>query len=262
MVFAGDHEGEVPLATASGGGLTVEQAMTNGPDPLYNPYSSMGNQWNGGWRLFYRNNVFPIGTMTRQGYVGSPKNLWCADFARELWLRDYRSGRRVVNGRVFFYDFQENRDIWQRYTSGLPSFGGTWHAFSGISHFFMNFELRRRPSERYPDRFHPQRKMDLTLAWIANNWDNDDHNTPYGNASPILISCATASQGHIDDGVGYGHDRKGVNAVFFDGSARWIPLEEIQRRSSHSNPFQNHDPYYAHSPMHKWARKHATLLPP
>ncbi len=69
----------------------------------------------------------------------------------------------------------------------------------------------------------------FTLSAIARHW-NDTQMTPYGNVSPMLISCADydnvfANRGHFTStpDQGWSHGHRGVNGVFYDGSARWIP---------------------------------------
>ncbi|MBS3763539.1 MAG: hypothetical protein KGZ25_09590, partial [Planctomycetes bacterium] len=83
---------------------------------------------------------------------------------------------------------------------------------------------------------------------------------PYGNVSPMLMSCAqygTAfSNGlHWSDKVdqGWSHNLRGVNGVFFDGSARWIGETEYPYDSP--DGWKNTRFYEAHEPMQKWARK-------
>jgi hypothetical protein len=175
--------------------------------------------------------------------VESPSQFFCPAFERSDPTLLVVPRYSVTVGRVMF-DKPEWRHNWKELSDGDQDMG-QYRYKAGIVHYFRNFN---RDNEQV---------RNLSVSYIAATYR--DTGSVYGNTSPLMISCA--DYGRPD--AGYSHDRRGVNAVFIDGSARWIPYEEVFAYTSGSHPYcLKNSNRHVHTPMPKWARKFATIAPP
>jgi hypothetical protein len=120
--------------------------------------------------------------------------------------------------------------------------------------------------EDHPDSNYT-RNGEIRFADLAEHWgdvgrnDDDRHTT-----SPFWLACAETKHhmhigpAHWMDGYGKCHARdqysQGVNALAYDGSGRWVSLEERSQPDGDLS-FRNNDISWPKEPFWKWARKYA-----
>jgi prepilin-type N-terminal cleavage/methylation domain-containing protein len=236
---------------------------------------------------FYSHQYSPLGTLVTTGYVEKPQVMWCPGM-----VRPERAWRPGIGLDRLYYDMPAKLAKWKagqdvpwpwwsifaanainpnRWESIVSTGIMPSNMYSGIALYQVGFwdgdeDGSIGPSghltqhAQWPDTHYA---YEMRLFDIAEHWD-DAQMSPYGNVSPMLVSCADygdefCNGPHFTDEYWQGkpHWRKGVNGAFYDGSARWISAEERG-----STNFKNVNECSAHEPMQKWARKHLTLLPP
>ncbi len=217
------------------------------------------------------NYLFPSGTLALKGYVQDPRNFFCPTFTRTATADNLWDAPSSTN------------TLWRTVTTGqypVP----TWSAVTGYTeHFFayatgteMDAGLgtySKVGSTRldYVEQFWNRRPSWGTQQSAARGW-----------YSPVFYTCGNYNKGGLGrpavDITGNCHVssqggsiiREGVNAVFFDGSSRWISREETFRLGG-NNPSAwdvgaPADWLTFHYPLngsgHRWMRMYATLVKP
>ena len=229
----------------------------------------------------------PLGTLVKAGYVDNAEQMFCRGFdrAKPDWRPGFYVDRHYYDKTATLQTWKDNEDVpwsWigdffgdsirpQRWTE-MRNGNVPGDTFSGITMYMIGFwdtdgdgvitpgssisTYREYPDKHYGD--------EMRLADMARHWD-DSQTTPYGNVSPMVVSCADYGDMFLN-GIHYSdddwwqgksHRREGINGAFFDGSGRWISAEERG-----DNDFFNTYEYDAHNAGQKWARKHLTLTPP
>lgn len=179
--------------------------------------------------------VFPLGTLIRFGYVGSPDVLYCPSLTR-------LGGSSLLPAA--FDDpanlgFKLDRDPvnWRSMTGGGTSISSTqYRTYLGITQYFWTYFSGSQEinglgniSSTYASRNR------ITLDWIASNWTVKRPNIH--EISPILISCAqysfynnsvAAGDASVLAKYGISHQGLGLNGVYYDGSSRWISVGEVR----------------------------------
>ncbi len=154
----------------------------------------------------------PIGTMALYSYVSAPETLFCPSFDR-------------AGDDDYLWD-EDTRDRWESLIEQGHPGGKRKTMNAGITHYLWT------GSGGWPNR--DNHIKNLTVSKIAQMYTTD-------RVSPLIFSCAqianpnhvafdrpeeirtTDYRSHND----YGNDtQRGVNGVFYDGSARWIDVEE------------------------------------
>ncbi len=172
-------------------------------------------------------------------------------------------------------------DMWAHMKNGNPP----RHGKTGISFYFQAYWDANRDGDLDAsyrsgvDHFSPG---ELTLSMIAKHWDDSIppvdtealpfNFQPWGHATaPVLITCVNARSGHHDGNAGgppdgwvgvtyFSHGFRGVNGVFYDGSARWV--SEAERGGTGMGCFENGEFFEHVSHMQEWARDTMTLTAP
>ena len=138
----------------------------------------------------------PLAILAPLGYVREPQLYFCPDFLRT---------DAVAAGSI-----DRNAAAWAQmcdYSTPMP--GGTL----GISHYFY---IGGGPYE--------------SVALSGPNLSTLTSFARYYNtsrASPMIVSCANRRSGAYTYPYMRSHALEGLNGVFFDGSARWIGVAEI-----------------------------------
>lgn len=168
---------------------------------------------------------FPQGTLAFKGYIADPRIFFCPTFLRTTAV-EYNWDRPGT----------ANTALWLAMTRGQSL--TTWGANSGYAEHFYAYadNAEMDPPSSYTHRGAHR------IDYVANYWNRRppwatrNPNSSRGWYSPALFTCAMSNKGgggrpdiakqgnsHVDDtGV-----RSGFNAVFFDGSARWISRQEV-----------------------------------
>jgi prepilin-type N-terminal cleavage/methylation domain-containing protein len=210
--------------------------------------SHLGYVWNngtiGGGQNWYKSNqsqnkarVSPTGSMVILKYLTDPSRLYCPDQFPDLdW--DPQTGYCGEfldlddTGRVKWNDFTGPNHTWSYSNSACqPKIG--------YGHFFYVFESTLAPyvevNSRTPDDPFKARSAVryLKMGSIASNYKRDGW-------SPITYACANDRyvRSHpLSSGQTTRYDEMvGVNATFFDGSARWIDIREAERVAATIDP--------------------------
>ncbi len=177
----------------------------NRPDVIYNSNAGC-----------HTRQLASIGVMAAFGYVSTPELLYCPAFLRpeDAGYRveeypEYWQALRDNDGHVPHYDGYENDPESKR-----PDQFPTGKSYAGIVNYF-------RDDHNY------SRLTDYAMMWKNNN-----------KVSPMMLSCAQSNggpapfrqnpwgQSHLCQ-ERISHGARGVNGVFFDGSARWVPEGEL-----------------------------------
>jgi hypothetical protein len=102
---------------------------------------------------------------------------------------------------------------------------------------------------------------ELRMDQVATHW-NDSLYLPRGEfarVSPILVSCADYGDKvqlmnrQVKWPGGSSHERRGLNAGFYDGSARWLDYADYKPQTQNVRSSR----YYHDAHMQWWARDHA-----
>jgi prepilin-type N-terminal cleavage/methylation domain-containing protein len=202
-----------------------------------------------------------LGAMVAFGYVDSPGVLFCPSFRRP----ESPSLPRSLRGSQWYID--HDPEVWEALTDGdgeVPvhevSPPGPHILSAGIVHYF-SYGGPSSTGTRSFDR-------NTTLESYARMWRHDSR------VSPIMFSCANGyarmpflprvwETGHLAP-YGVSHGTRGMNAVMYEGSARWVTKEEVK---AHGRAYGNHPDYMTNvrerfDNAQAWARRHATVAPP
>ena len=222
--FANDHRGLIPHCLNSSDSTIMY-------DEIYSRYDTSMTQ------RYYAatigvNVTNPTGTLIRRGYIEEPDILFDPAHPRGHSHPSYGRPPAGVFWEQWHYDESPYRANWKTYAmSGFTSVAHTMGQFS---------DLKRGVSPEHTYR-------NVTLQFLAEYWNRDCieirgvamAGTPFNRkdqVGPILYACLNGPvhDGWPDDNVS--HMRAGVNAVFYDGAARWIPAEETGWRLWNDDP--------------------------
>jgi hypothetical protein len=161
----------------------------------------------------------------------------------------------IVGGSVDFY-----ADIKFPIMTGIKLCGVHFWDADGDGYITNSGGHADHPDSNYT------RNGEIRFADLAEHWgdvgrnDDDRHTT-----SPFWLACAETTNKyqntfHWVDGYGKCHARdqysQGVNALAYDGSGRWVSLEERSQPDGDLS-FRNNDISWPKEPFWKWARKYA-----
>ena len=175
--------------------------------------------------------IFPPGVLVYRGYITSPKLLWCPSITRP--------------DNTIYWN-------WDRSTAGLASVWGTlsrglnsndWRAYIGYAdHFYVYADTNGVQNEMsnpgWYYRLGTARLDYVETYWNKRpNWAMINPATPRNRYSPAFFTCTMAVKpGNAGYPNGNAHltngKKSGFNAVFFDGSARWVSVEEMNSYGS------------------------------
>ncbi len=191
----------------------------------------------------------PIGVMTAFGYIETPETLYCPGFERPSSVSST-------------WYLERYPDAWKTLTNGNgrpPWRDGYNKIYAGIANI-LAYRYGGQTGRKSPDR--RTRLMDYARKWDENN-----------RVSPVMFTCLNTRPSGINRrrwdleqtySWGNSHDVRGVNAVFYDGSARWVPRQEITQygKMSYDGDWMNSAYIYGgKSNLVQWAQIHATLRP-
>jgi prepilin-type N-terminal cleavage/methylation domain-containing protein len=281
--FAGDHDGRVPCLT---GGRGYGEAWRGELDmPMWDWVHI--NTWDAKVNWIYEvkndNNLNPIGTLSIRGYVDDPSLLYCPSYVRPYGA--YWGDWEHCKPNWYFDDpsmtcghgSNKGGDLpmWECLINGDPytPFHGNGNIlpglYIGVAHFFVTGHPHGTNGK--PDHKRPK------LSLYGEEWQED-------NVSPFILSCMnhrpdvyegrgapdmSALTSTWDTGPEYpygtSHEAAGVNAAFYDGSARWISRGEVKADGKLGNSFPD---YLANNRVHdlkrhmqRWAQRRATPKP-
>jgi prepilin-type N-terminal cleavage/methylation domain-containing protein len=240
--FASDNVGAAPrgidyYATWSGGGNSPTASRPAAYDgkisPSFYPNTTGGVNFgnnNGNdthsvsVRINYPNGVggqtmtwrlTDIGVQVLRGYVSDAQMLYCPDMERPLadgtgfpnyWYMD-----RPV-GATFWNNLSQGRTACNPYsTMGAPIGYASFLHGLGVSSTNRESRWVERP----------------TMDWIGDNWKRNT------DVSPMMYGCVVDTGSDTVFDMNYtphiqGNFIGGINGVMFDGSARWISLNEVK----------------------------------
>jgi hypothetical protein len=171
-----------------------------GPPPLYHPD--------------YNRRVYPGGTLPFYGYLTDVNLAYCPDqtvsTSANVQMDGSDAGRDRWNAIVAQDPIQNNTDLVIGYSSFMYRYGQSGNSNSTYS-----------PVSGGPGRYGPEHPYSgendrrVTLDFIAANYAERGYR-------PILWACAVAQNGKEQ-----AHQMRGVNAAMFDGSSRWVSVEEL-----------------------------------
>jgi len=230
-LFANDHKRRAPAATAddNSGGYPGEELSD---EIAWHP-SGGANPWSHAWQTHENDTVFALGTLVRRGYVSAPKFLYCPAFDR--------GSLNPTADPQWFLDHKTNQNDWKQMTGGSLNFG-SFRFRLGIGHQFFIY----RGEQRTDDAGNPlgpasnwASRDRIRIEDYADQWQT--HNGLDEGVSPILLTCLNTQQ---HNGSFYvSHELRGLNAAFYDGSARWINRSEVSEPGflvSHSSTAWDH----------------------
>jgi prepilin-type N-terminal cleavage/methylation domain-containing protein len=234
FTFADDHDGLVPHP--------VDDWRTTGN-------REMGLQCD--WRRDYcyylwghNNTATSLGVLAAFGYVPDPKLLFCPDFKRVRTHPDM--------------NLDTNLDCWAYLLEQHDNYAGYYWTYAGVAEYFalkgpwINTEIWPKGWTKY----------NISLDYLGEHWATDTQ------VSCILASCANYAvnnmpyepytdswgtyrtgdtrfgpfQDSSGDPIRISHELKGVNAVFVDGSSRWIAREEVTWTGTEGHFMSTHYP--------------------
>ena len=201
-LFADDHDGLIPHMIndyhdgndVMGPPLTTRNWSNPSGPADYETNLVTFNSW--------EKNLYPYGVMYVQGYVTDPRVFLCPSF-------NYTSPN--VN-----LEWLQNATIMSRVKSGArwPGSGIAMYMSSSTVHYLSIPDATQRSGF----------KENIRMSIYADQWRDP-------NVSPILVSCYNNGAGEtspIPVPLFKSHDWEGVNAAFYDGSARWISIGTVK----------------------------------
>ncbi len=193
--FVNDHDGRVPRHVENWGSGNREMS----------DYASLD-----GKRLLCSiKQVQPLGVMAAFGYVETAQLYYCAG-----WEPGPNVPTQSNYRNQYFLHQELGAFRWEELVDGDNTvYGGKF----AVSHFF--FGPGRVKGRDWSGSYDRDDTARLSLMEVANNWHDQ-------NYIPVMYACTQQDPG----GTGYQilcHDYSGMNGVFVDGSARWIPDEEL-----------------------------------
>ncbi len=260
-LFTVDNDGCLPSATGvrnyTQGGVTYDGLEPSGymtwhptragalDNPLYEGNGAAASQAVSTHENPTDGIVFAWGTLIRSGNVGSANVLYCPAFKR--------TGDTPHEN---LDQYPDRFKIWETPQVSVNTGGYSYRHQLGVSQLWYVHWKNAWYSKRW-----------MKLERIAANWrdDNGVSNPNQSGYSPILASCANYYRfgaGNYETwlatGTGQSHESKGVNAVWYDGSARWISLDEVRAdgvqavmpSGEHSNgTFQAYDGFWLNNSL-------------
>ncbi|MHC4884555.1 MAG: type II secretion system protein [Planctomycetota bacterium] len=209
--FGSDHEGKAPSATGFKGiGLTPcgqmswhEESGNTSPSANHGPYGyqTHENKSSGGI-------VYSLGTLSRFGYVSDKAMLYCPTFMSKIAP-------------------QPTESQWADWTSGdLNPSRAFRYRLGVVSMMFIpkrgtdTFPYAWGPTNTYASRDH------IRLSDYA-DWSSSGAISPYWIACGMYGHPASGGATAFLEGYNTSHGGEGLNAAVYDGSARWISLDEV-----------------------------------
>ncbi len=205
----------------------------------------------------YYSHVYPLGTLVMLGYVGDPRLLFCP-------AQNRRPPGSAAGERTHF-DLAPYRWYWRQMIAGGNNIGQEAHV--GVTHYW--YIIDPSGDSHYRVINGNVRPYSARLETVASY-----HSLRAGGVqiSPLLVSCANNSPGNSSplyltaygylNTPGAAHELRGVNAAFYDGSARWISQEEVRSKQSAQSGYGhlmlNTSGFTA---MQWWAHRNAELTP-
>jgi hypothetical protein len=166
----------------------------------------------------------PLGVMAAFGYVDDPTALYCPAFKRppEAHWRKHSTWR--VDQTPAYWEGLTDGDgvvpLWE----GSP---GRNYIYAGLTHYWA---YKNSSNNDSPDRY-------TRVQDYAEKWQSPE-------VSPMMMSGLNIRPESIEgdsayshswgyfrqnpDSIAISHEDKGVNGVFYDGSARWISRGEVK----------------------------------
>jgi prepilin-type N-terminal cleavage/methylation domain-containing protein len=259
--FANDHRGLLPQTVKdwSRGNREMQPGywepayLASGSAPgmlLHGPGS--GDHTTSDGTYFH---VVGVGMLVAEAYVETPQLMFCPTFPTSAdWWSEYDANNGGTALRAVYWNWADPALTakWERMISGADdAFGGEgWHAkrFSGVAHFLTTYNQSGSQSHA-PGR----------AGLYADKWKT------HIGISSLWMSCGNF-QGVIGPRAPIGsHEHAGVNGVFYDGSARWISIEELSAEDPvwySYDPLPNKNWYQTNVASNKcmqyWARYHAS----
>lgn len=226
FLYGQDNLNRLPMATgfrdANGySGLTPSSEV--GRHPVA---AGVSNYYEPTWMIYNSttvatNVVYPIGTLARKGYIDSPKLLYCPSFERNVGLLS-TAGFNATGISRFYVD--QNVSFWRNITGGALDWNSFVQPGGGFTGLSYQLYVARSSSNS-------NSAPNPTFDDVADKWKSD---TVW---SPILHSCLQkgsgfwgSTQATLQSGLAQSHRGQGSNAAYFDGSARWVSLDEVRRQ--------------------------------
>jgi type II secretory pathway pseudopilin PulG len=218
LSFSDDHEGRIPTATASKDdngyfGLEPSKEVSWHGAPNYSRGSA---SYHVADQTHENNNggpVWPLGTLARFDYVGAPELLYCPSYNRGP---NPGSVQKALDGHSSRWDQLTAGELKIASTTPYNNayryiLGVSWHPFVDAGGF--------------------KSRENLTVDYLAVNHRRSTR------VSPMIISCKQRlnfnggqpyGELHLFNGYTLSHFGEGVNAGFYDGSARWITARDAR----------------------------------
>jgi|GEM_PF-1309377 len=232
FLYANDQNDRVPSATANrdDGGYDgkdpSDQIHWHGATNSASPTSHHGPQAAQTHEGTAAGTVFALGTLIRTGYVNSPKTLYCPTFDR---TGNAPTGQYAGNAIAL----DQDSAAWERMTGGATNIALRFRTYLGITHqFWSNHSGPQTINGSVYNSVYDSEPR-ITIEWVSRHWQRTDV-----EVSPIFITCAQYSFFNHGAAVGgdalptrfgISHLGEGSNSVFFDGSARWISVDEVKQ---------------------------------
>ena len=255
VFFVNDNDGLLPHdAKCAPSGFEkdeyweMSEYMSGTPGQTHEGYGNLANR---------PGTVFHLGTLSRDGYVGTYKHLFCPTFRAPDGTSYDKGGQMALDNNEDVF----GEPAWKDVTDGdlrMPGF----RQYLGISALFWTV------TENLPGQSPACRNLRLTS--IAQKW-HAENNSKTGY-SPMLVSCAqhppawSWRSGGMASPLQKSHELRGSNVVFYDGSARWVSREKVLEPEG---ILPNHSYFNYHALLNatngwpwqsnfiQWGRKHA-----
>jgi prepilin-type N-terminal cleavage/methylation domain-containing protein/prepilin-type processing-associated H-X9-DG protein len=270
--FAGDHEGRAPCLMGGrspdqwDGSLDFPMLDWTGISTDHIPTHHFAKN-RGPWGQW----VTSLGTLSVRGYVVDPQMLYCPAYTRvhgAYWNgkeNQYQNWHLDDPRATCGHGSSQGGDIpvWECLTNGDPYWTPTAgsHFYIGIAHFLTTgtpTKAWQKPAHRRP-----------TLSLYAERWHDS-------KVSPMLVSCVNhpptiydawpgSDQWDMEPHYPYGasHQGQGVNAVFYDGSARWVSRGEVKADGQQTGiaDYLRTEKKGLKANLQRWAQRWATPKP-
>jgi prepilin-type N-terminal cleavage/methylation domain-containing protein len=207
-MFANGTDGRLPAATMDSN-PEMSPYTDHHPDSNSTEWSNAVITHKGGSPD--RTLITAWGTFVRHGYVQSPQQLFCRDFTRPEG-----------------YGIQWQLDECVTFWGGKRPWPDLKGEYGDIKQFRYRLGVAHQWWIRSADTPAWHSRRNTTLHDVASGWREENDND--WGISPVLVSCANWGRSGWDDLWAWSHERRGLNAVFYDGSARWISFEEVDQQ--------------------------------
>ncbi len=168
------------------------------------------------------------GVLPALGYIETPKVMYCAGWKPGPSMTDasnYRALYFLHRPAGYQYNANYAQNYWNELVdgdNGLPKCGDKG-VHLGVSNFLYGggtVKWFSQSIQYYKDRnLIRDKAARLSLVTMSTRWKQSDY-------SPLMFACANDSWNAGQNFLC--HDKRGVNGIFYDGSARWISKEEIE----------------------------------